>query len=120
MKTHLKLSNGNLMPVIGLGTWKSKKDAVGNAVKFAITEAGYKHIDCASIYQNEPEIGEVFEDIVGKVVKRKELFITSKLWNTDHDPKVVEKACKKTLSDLNLEYLDLYLMHWGIAFKSGR
>lgn len=70
------------------------------------------------IYKNEPEIGEVFKETIGKQIKREKIFITSKLWNTMHDSKDVEKACKKTLSDLELKYLDLYLMHWGIAFKN--
>lgn len=119
MKRRIKLNDGNSIPVLGLGTWKSSKDSIGNAVRFALTQGGYTHIDCASIYRNEPEIGEVFKDIFKNQVKREKVFITSKLWNTQHHPKDVEKACKKTLSDLNLKYLDLYLMHWGIAFKPG-
>lgn len=115
MKTLLKLNDGNEMPVLGLGTWKADKNLVGEAVRFALTRVGYKHIDCASIYQNEPEIGEVFKGVIGKSLKRDELFITSKLWNTKHHPQDVEKACRKTLSDLKIKYLDLYLMHWGIA-----
>ena len=112
-----KLNNGNSVPVLGLGTWESEKNLVGSAVKFAIAQAGYRHIDCASIYGNEKEIGEVLTNVVNTAVKREELFITSKLWNTDHRPEHVEEACKKTLWDLRLEYLDLYLMHWGIAFR---
>lgn len=119
MQTHYKLNNGNIVPIIGLGTWKSENNKVGNAIKFAITEAGYRHIDCASIYRNEKEIGEAFKDVIGNSVKRKELFVTSKLWNTEHRSKYVEKACKNTLKDLRLEYLDLYLMHWGVAFPHG-
>ena len=117
MKKYLKLNDGNSIPTLGLGTWKSDKNLVGNVVKFALTKAGYNHIDCAAIYRNEPEIGEVFKEVIGKQIKRDKIFITSKLWNTMHSPKDVEKACKKTLSDLGLKYLDLYLMHWGIAFR---
>src|SRR3989344_697104 len=117
MKKYLKLNDGNSIPTLGLGTWKSDKNLVGNAVKFALTKAGYNHIDCAAIYRNEPEIGEVFKEVIGKQIKRDKIFITSKLWNTMHSPKDVEKACKKTLSDLGLKYLDLYLMHWGIALR---
>lgn len=119
MKTHFTLNDGNKIPIIGLGTWKSEKNLVGDAVKFAIGEANYRHIDCASIYCNEKEIGEAFNSILDKTIKRKEIFITGKLWNTDHGHTDVEKACRKTLSDLKLEYLDLYLMHWGTAFQHG-
>ncbi len=118
MQKRQKLNNGNSIPVLGLGTWKSEKNLVGDAIKFAITKAGYRHIDCASIYRNEPEIGEALKETFNSV-KREEIFITSKLWNTEHRPEDVEKACKKTLVDLNIEYLDLYLMHWGVSFKKG-
>jgi diketogulonate reductase-like aldo/keto reductase len=116
MQKQQKFNDGNSIPVLGLGTWKSEKNLVGEAVKFAITKADYRHIDCASIYRNEPEIGKALKETFYSV-KREELFITSKLWNTEHRAEYVERACKKTLSDLNVEYLDLYLMHWGIAFK---
>jgi diketogulonate reductase-like aldo/keto reductase len=115
MQRQQKLNDGNSIPVLGLGTWKSEPNLVGEAVEFALTKAGYKHIDCASIYKNEPEVGEAFRESF-KTVKREEVFITSKLWNTEHRAENVEKACRKTLTDLKLEYLDLYLMHWGISF----
>ncbi|MFZ2024873.1 MAG: aldo/keto reductase [Microgenomates group bacterium] len=119
MKTYIRLRDGNTIPVLGLGTWKSDKTVVGDAVRCALTKAGYTHIDCASIYRNEKEIGDVFGEVFGSSIKRDSIFITSKLWNTEHRAEDVEKACKKTLSDLRLEYLDLYLMHWGIAFPHG-
>jgi len=115
----VKLNNGLTIPKIGLGTWHFPKDLVTDAVYFAITEAGYKHIDCASIYHNEPEIGQAFEKTF-KNISRNQIFITSKLWNTSHNPKNVQKECEQTLKDLKLDYLDLYLMHWGIAFKPNR
>jgi len=106
------------MPTIGLGTWKSEPNKIGAAVKYALLEAGYKHIDGAAIYRNEPEIGKIYKEVF-KTLKREDIFITSKLWNTNHDPVHVEEACRQTLADLQLDYLDLYLMHWGIAFKPG-
>ena len=74
-------SNGNQIPAVGLGTWQCKPNEVHNAVVDAITN-GYRHIDCAMAYQNEEEIGTALKAVIGTVVKREELFITSKLWNT--------------------------------------
>jgi len=118
MNKTIPLSNGINMPLLGLGTWKSVNGSVGQAVKYAITEANYTHIDCASAYSNQPEIGQVFSEIIGSKINRSDIFITSKLWNTDHKSGNVLKACKKTLSDLKLDYLDLYLVHWGLPFKN--
>lgn len=115
----LKLNDGNTIPVLGLGTWKSEPQKVGAAVIYAIEQAGYTHIDGAAIYRNEPEVGEAYAKIFQKI-ERESIFITSKLWNTEHNPENVEKACKQTLKDLKLDYLDLYLMHWGVAFKPGK
>lgn len=117
--TDLILNTGAPMPTIGLGTWKSAPDKVGQAVMCALSECGYRHIDCAAIYRNEKEIGKAFKKVFeNKIRKRENIFITSKLWNTEHHTSSVKKACKATLTDLNLEYLDLYLMHWGIAIPS--
>ncbi|MEK7583503.1 MAG: aldo/keto reductase [Patescibacteria group bacterium] len=113
---NLILNTGTPMPRIGLGTWKSKPEEAGKAVEYALREAGYNHIDCAAIYRNEPEIGAAFGSVFGSGArKREDVFITSKLWNTEHARDHVRAACEKTLRDLKLDYLDLYLMHWGIA-----
>eukprot|EP00871_Galdieria_phlegrea_P002763 jgi/Galph1/3488/GphlegSOOS_G2144.1 len=111
------LNSGHQMPRIGFGTWKSEPNRVGEAVQVAL-EAGYRHIDCAAVYGNEPEIGRVFQQFFssGKK-KREEIFITSKLWNTCHKKEHVLKACEQTLRDLQLDYLDLYLIHWPCAFQ---
>ena len=106
------LYTGAKMPGIGMGTFGSDSYSakqVAGAVKGA-TEVGFRMFDCASVYDNEHLIGEVFKDIMATGIKREELFITSKVWNNMHD-NVIE-SCKKTLKDLQLDYLDLYLVHW--------
>ncbi|KAH8657194.1 NADP-dependent oxidoreductase domain-containing protein [Tricladium varicosporioides] len=109
------LNTGAKIPAVGFGTWQAAPHEVERAVETAL-RCGYRHIDCASIYRNETEVGA---GIKNSGVKREEIFITSKLWNTHHDPKDVESALDKSLKDLGTSYVDLYLMHWPLSFKSG-
>jgi alcohol dehydrogenase (NADP+) len=111
----LEFSNGDKMPALGLGTWKSAKGEVYAAVRTAIKQ-GYKHFDCAYIYGNEAEIGDAFADaFTANEVKREELWVTSKLWNNSHRAEQVLPAIQRTLKDLKLDYLDLYLIHWPVV-----
>ena len=107
---------GPRIPSVGFGTFNSFTDneKVYEAVKFAI-ENGYRLFDCASLYGNEKEVGRAInESIEEGVVKREELCIMSKLWNTDHDPQDVEPACRKSLKAMGLDYFDVYMMHWPV------
>lgn len=107
------LSSGDQIPVVGLGTFSSDNysaDQIAQAAKTAISN-GYRHLDCASVYQNEKEIGAVLQELLTSgTVKREELWVTSKVWNDMHDQ--VEASCRRSLNDLKLDYLDLYLVHW--------
>lgn len=107
------------MPAIGLGTWKSQKGKVGNAIEIALHN-GYRHVDCAATYGNEKEVGEAFHKVFSEgKVNREDVWITSKLWNDSHKKEDVIPALKRSLNDLQLDYLDLYLIHWPVAFKPG-
>lgn len=102
------------MPAIGMGTFGSdhvRAEQVAEAVKGAAA-VGHRHFDCASVYGNEREIGFALQEIIRGGVRREDLWITSKLWNDKHAEEDVIPQCRKTLADLQLQYLDLYLIHW--------
>lgn len=110
-----RLYTGAEMPAVGLGTFGSDKysaDQVANAVYGAV-QCGYRLIDCAAVYQNEAQIGEVLKNLFDDgVVRREELFITSKVWNDMHGEGKVLESCRQSLKDLGLSYIDLYFVHW--------
>ena len=115
----ITLESGAAMPALGLGTWKAATGEVGAAVRTAL-ELGYRHIDCASIYGNEAEVGAALAaGQASGLVTREALWITSKLWNDCHAPEQVRPALERTLSDLQLEQLDLYLIHWPVVHRHG-
>lgn len=116
----VQLNNGRSIPLLGLGTWKSKPGEVKAAVRSAL-EAGYRHIDCAHAYGNEREIGEALKECMeAGICTRDELFITSKLWNDCHgDETEVLSGLQQTLDQLQLDYLDMFLIHWPVPLKKG-
>lgn len=118
MKT-LSMANGDFLPMIGLGTFKSDQGEIYEVIRDAL-ELGYRHIDCAPIYGNQAEIGAAIKDTLNSdSLKREDLWLTSKLWNDSHAPEAVKPAIEKTLSELKIDVLDLYLMHWPVAIKPG-
>jgi alcohol dehydrogenase (NADP+) len=108
-----KLASGDMIPAIGMGTFGSDNydsQTIANAAREAVL-MGYRHIDCASVYGNEKEIGTTLSELIHEgVVRRDELWITSKVWNDQHDD--VIGACKQSMKDLKVDYLNLYLVHW--------
>src|SRR3954463_1884550 len=113
----LRLSANSAMPMIGLGLWKvDRADAAGLIEEAA--RVGYRHFDCASDYGNEDAAGKGLQSIQQSgTARREDLWITSKLWNTNHAPEHVRPACERSLRDLKLDYLDLYLIHFPIALE---
>ena len=108
---------GKQMPAVGLGLWKIDPDNVADAVYQAI-KLGYRHLDSAADYGNEQQVGEGIARAIGDgLCRREELWVTSKLWNTYHRQEHVEAACRRSLEDLGLDYVDLYLVHFPIALS---
>jgi len=113
----LELHGGAKMPQVGLGLWKLPKEVTPSQVYNAI-KCGYRLLDGACDYGNEKEVGEGIKKAIDEgIVKREDLFVVSKLWNTFHRPEHVEPALKRTLADLGLEYLDLFIIHFPIHLK---
>ncbi|KAL9092173.1 MAG: hypothetical protein Q9165_004606 [Trypethelium subeluteriae] len=109
------------IPLLGFGTWNLRVSAqnTSDAVSAAL-QTGFRHIDCAKVYGNQKEVGNGIGNGLKKAgLERNEVWITSKLWNDHHDPDRVEEGLDETLSELNLQYLDLYLMHWPVAAEGG-
>ena len=113
----LNLASGDQLPAVGLGFWKIPRSATAELVVEAI-RVGYRHLDCACDYGNEPEVGAgIRAAIRSGLCRREDLWITSKLWNTYHSREHVRPAVERTLRDLQLDYLDLYLIHFPIALR---
>ena len=103
------LNNGISIPVLGFGTWKAENGEVAYQAVLEALKAGYRHIDTAAIYQNEESVGRAIRD---SGISRQEIFVTTKLWNTNHSYEEARQAFEKSIEKLGLDYLDLYLIHW--------
>ncbi|XP_060674035.1 aldose reductase isoform X2 [Ziziphus jujuba] len=113
-----RLLSGHTIPAVGFGTWRSGAEAT-NSVFTAIVEAGYRHVDTAPEYGIEEEVGHALQASMRAGVERKDLFVTSKPWCSDLSPDRVRTALKNSLEMLQLDYLDLYLIHWPFHLKQG-
>ncbi|VDM33666.1 unnamed protein product [Hydatigera taeniaeformis] len=111
----LDLSNGCKIPSIGLGTFKTTDSALVQQAISTALDAGYRHIDTAFIYSNEAQIGTALKSKMAEMgIAREDIFITTKLWGTEHHPHDVRPACEASLRRLQLDYVDLYLVHWPV------
>ncbi len=115
MTAAIPLRDGTAFPTVGFGFWKVEQDRTADVCRTVI-ETGYRHLDCACDYGNEEQVGDGIQTAIADgLVTREDLWVTSKLWNTYHAPEHVSAACRKSLQDLKLDYLDLYLIHFPIA-----
>ena len=117
---YIELIDGSKMPMIGLGTFTfTDEEVIKSVIKNGI-DIGYRHIDTAYFYQNEMFIGEKLREIFKrKTIRRSDLFVTSKLWNTYHSRRKVIEGLRLTLRRLGIYYLDLYLIHFPFGFEEG-
>jgi alcohol dehydrogenase (NADP+) len=119
MMQYYTYPNGDRMPMLGIGTWQSDPEKLYDAIVEAV-RYGYRHIDCAYIYQNEAIVGRALRHLFETgVVERRDLWITSKLWNASHRRREALPAIRRSLELLGLDYVDMYLIHWPVALKEG-
>ncbi|KAG5499396.1 hypothetical protein JIQ42_04213 [Leishmania sp. Namibia] len=113
----MAMRDSHTIPQLGFGTYRIAALEAADAVAFALS-CGYRHVDCAKAYGNEAAVGAALaEALRTRRIRREELFVTSKLWPTDQHPDHVEAACRATLSALQLDFLDLYLIHWPVCMR---
>ncbi|MFL5358514.1 aldo/keto reductase [Archangium sp.] len=111
LQSTVKLNNGVEIPRLGLGVFRAPRGEVTRQAVLSALEAGYRHIDTARIYGNERDVGAAVRE---SGLPRKDLFVTTKLWNEDQGYESALRACERSLKDLGLEYVDLYLIHWPV------
>ncbi|XP_068843425.1 prostaglandin F synthase 1-like isoform X3 [Capricornis sumatraensis] len=117
----VKLNDGHFIPVLGFGTYAPEEVAKKEALEFTpfAIEVGFRHIDCAHFYQNEEQVGQAIQrKIADGTVKREDIFCTSKLWCTSFRPELVRPALERSLKKLQLDYVDLYIIHFPLALKA--
>lgn len=121
MSESIKLNDGNMIPQVGLGTFRGSDAEMNCAVKAAL-KAGYRHFDCAWLYQNEKSVGQAIKEAIiesNGELKREDIVLVGKVWNTFHSKEQAEISLDITLKDLQVDYIDLFLIHWPMGFKEG-